>query len=163
MGKAIMPSEHEMNTMRRWKGDISQLGKAEKFFAAVSKMPRLGAKLSSFAFVASFSDTASTLGARANLLTAACAQLTESEALATVLKRMLTVGNTLNEGTRRGGATGFTLNSLLKLTSTKGVDNKTTILDYVVGLMLEKGQGAVIDATLAVLPALDRASRVNSL
>jgi hypothetical protein len=33
---------------------------------------------------------------------------------------MLAVGNVMNEGTRRGGASGFTLDSLMKMVNTKG-------------------------------------------
>jgi hypothetical protein len=33
----------------------------------------------------------------------------------------------MNEGTRQGNASGITLNSLLKLTNTKGADKKTTV------------------------------------
>jgi hypothetical protein len=40
-----------------------------------------------------------------------------------------TAGNYLNGGTARGGAYGFKLDTLGKLESVKGADNKTTLLD----------------------------------
>ncbi len=43
-----------------------------------------------------------------------------SNNLAKLLQRMLLVGNIMNEGTRRGGASGFTLDSLSKMVNTKG-------------------------------------------
>lgn len=47
-------------------------------------------------------------------------QVLASTNLARLLQRMLAVGNVMNEGTRRGGASGFTLDSLLKMVNTKG-------------------------------------------
>jgi len=47
-------------------------------------------------------------------------QVLSSNNLAKLLQRMLQVGNIMNEGTRRGGASGFTLDSLLKMVNTKG-------------------------------------------
>ena len=37
----------------------------------------------------------------------------------------------MNAGTRRGGASGIRLGSLLQIVQTKGRDRKTTVLDYV--------------------------------
>lgn len=87
----------------------------------------------------------SSLSERANLVDRAAKQLMNSEGLANVLRQMLvigilacfarkllrftqlTLGNIMNEGTRQGNASGITLNSLLKLTNTKGADKKTTV------------------------------------
>jgi hypothetical protein len=44
-----------------------------------------------------------------------------SDSLARILQKMLTVGNLMNEGTYRGQASGFTLDSLLKMVHTKGI------------------------------------------
>jgi hypothetical protein len=49
-----------------------------------------------------------------------CVQVLASNNLARLLQRMLVVGNIMNEGTRRGGASGFTLDSLIKMVNTKG-------------------------------------------
>jgi hypothetical protein len=64
-------------------------------------------------------------------------QIMNSDNLALVLQKMLAVGNVMNQGTRQGDASGFTLDSLLKLINTKGVDRKTTVLDYVVRLIYD--------------------------
>lgn len=47
-------------------------------------------------------------------------QIISSDNLARVLQKMLTVGNLMNEGTYRGHASGFSLDSLLKMVHTKG-------------------------------------------
>jgi hypothetical protein len=54
-----------------------------------------------------------------------------------LLQRMLAVGNILNEGTQRGGASGFTLDSLIKMVNTKGAD-KSSLLDYVVKSLFDR-------------------------
>jgi len=46
------------------------------------------------------------------------------------LESVLAVGNAMNAGTYNESS-GFTLDSLLKLTQVKGNDKKTTVLDYV--------------------------------
>lgn len=47
-------------------------------------------------------------------------QVLASNNLTRLLQRMLAVGNIMNEGTRKGGASGFTLDSLMKMVNTKG-------------------------------------------
>ena len=58
---------------------------------------------------------------------------------------MLAVGNIMNEGTHRGRASGFTVDSLIKMVNTKGVDKKTTILDYVVKSTIDRGDGHLLE------------------
>ena len=45
----------------------------------------------------------------------------------------------MNAGTRKGGVSGFTLDSLLTLGTTKGVDKKTTLMDYLAAMVEKKG------------------------
>lgn len=45
---------------------------------------------------------------------------------------MLKTGNRMNDGTYRGGAQAFKLDTLLKLSDVKGTDSKTTLLHFVV-------------------------------
>ncbi len=49
-------------------------------------------------------------------------QILASDGLTRILRRMLAVGNVMNAGTRRGRAGGFSLDSLLKMLQTKGID-----------------------------------------
>lgn len=63
----------------------------------------------------------------------------ESKKLARVLESVLAIGNAMNSGGGRAVA-GFTLDSLLKLTTTRSADKKTTVLDYLCR-MVEKKHG----------------------
>jgi hypothetical protein len=80
--------------------------------------------------------------------------------LAAVLQKLLAVGNVMNEGTYQGSAAGFTLDSLLKLTTTKGVDKKTSVLDIVTRMLGEQGNTEMLDFP-EELRDLQEASRYN--
>lgn len=58
-----------------------------------------------------------------------------SAALRRVLELTLALGNFLNGGTAKGGAWGFRLDSLSKLTGTKTADGKSTLLHYMARLL----------------------------
>lgn len=47
-----------------------------------------------------------------------------------IMKLILKLGNLLNQGTARGSAVGFKLDSLLKLTDTRATNNKMTLMHY---------------------------------
>ena len=58
--------------------------------------------------------------AKAKALVAACKEVLSSDKLERLLKKMLAVGNVMNQGTFRGQASGFTVDSLLRMIQTKG-------------------------------------------
>ena len=80
-----------------------------------------------------------------------------------MLRKMLAVGNIMNQGTRNGRAVGFTLDSMLKMVHTKGVDKKTTVLDYVVKSLLDKEDGeSTINNLIEDLGNVEMTARVGS-
>lgn len=62
----------------------------------------------------------------------ACQELRNSRLFKKLLEAVLKTGNRMNDGTFRGGAQAFKLDTLLKLSDVKGVDGKTTLLHFVV-------------------------------
>jgi hypothetical protein len=62
----------------------------------------------------------------------ACEELRHSRLFKKLLEAVLKTGNRMNDGTFRGGAQAFKLDTLLKLADVKGVDGKTTLLHFVV-------------------------------
>lgn len=48
------------------------------------------------------------------------------------MKNVLAIGNAMNDGTWKGGAVGFKLSSLMRLSQTKSSDGSSTVLDYLV-------------------------------
>ncbi|XP_006367941.1 formin-like protein 5, partial [Solanum tuberosum] len=71
-------------------------------------------------------------GASYFMLQAACTELRKSRLFHKLLEAVLKTGNRMNDGTFRGGAQAFKLDTLLKLSDVKGIDGKTTLLHFVV-------------------------------
>lgn len=61
----------------------------------------------------------------------ACNELRNSRLFLKLLEAVLKTGNRMNDGTYRGGAQAFKLDTLLKLSDVKGTDGKTTLLHFV--------------------------------
>ncbi len=89
-------------------------------------------------------DTCDSGSLKARKLVEACNEIITSDKLARVLQKMLAVGNVMNQGTFRGNATGFTVDSLLRMIKMKGADKKTTVLDYVVKSLFDRGEERVL-------------------
>ena len=75
------------------------------------------------------------------VLAAACAELRDCPPFMKLLQAVLELGNHLNQGTQRGAAAGFRLDTLLKLADVKGVDRKTSLLHFVVKQVRGGGGG----------------------
>lgn len=54
------------------------------------------------------------------------------------MQTILSLGNALNQGTARGSAIGFRLDSLLKLTDTRARNNKMTLMHYLCKVLADK-------------------------
>lgn len=65
-------------------------------------------------------------------LQVACGKLKNSRVFLKLLEAVLKTGNRMNDGTYRGGAQAFKLDTLLKLADVRGTDGKTTLLHFVV-------------------------------
>ena len=92
-------------------------------------------------FMLRFPPRARELREQLRTFIAACDDVKMSKKLRVILGVVLKVGNQLNQG---GKTRAFTLDSLLKLSTTKAFDNKTTVLDYLVKVVM-KHQGAALD------------------
>jgi len=122
-------------------GDAARANDAvERFFYetvhAVDSHPALGTlqnlkkRLACFADALQAPEAAEAAMISAAVLVQAADAARYSPGLQDVLKRLLDVGNALNEGTARGGAAGFKLSSLQRISGTKSADNATTVLEF---------------------------------
>ena len=75
-----------------------------------------------------------------------------SPALKKVLQMTLALGNYLNGGTNKGAAWGFKLDTLSKLSGTKTVDNKSTLLHYIAGPLASAGWHISFYASTCLCP-----------
>ncbi|KAG6389555.1 hypothetical protein SASPL_151026 [Salvia splendens] len=115
------PTKEEIELLKNYKGDMENLGKCEQFFMELMKVPRVEAKLRVFSFKIQFSS-----------------QVKNSVKLKRIMQTILSLGNALNQGTARGSAVGFRLDSLPKLAETRARNNKLTLIHYLCKVIDEK-------------------------
>ena len=141
----ILPTDQEIRVVLGHRGSDADFGPAELFARSMGEVVRPQAKLSCLVLMKTFDQNCSDLTAQLEVVTRACDQAAGSKRLAELLTQVLAVGNVMNEGTQKGDAIGFTIDSLLKLTQTKSVCKKLTVLDYIVDAILEKDDQSPID------------------
>ncbi|ESR53901.1 hypothetical protein CICLE_v10024009mg, partial [Citrus x clementina] len=100
------------------------------YFLELMKVPRVESKLRVFAFKIQFGFQISEFRKNLNTVNSACEEVRNSIKLKEIMKKILYLGNTLNQGTARGSAVGFKLDSLLKLTDTRASNSKMTLMHY---------------------------------
>ena len=137
---ALLPSQDEIKNLREYKGQENSLGRAEKFLLAISRIPNFGQKLQTFAFILQFADIANELREALIGLGTACKDIVNNKKLANIMKRLLAVGNLLNEGAGNPKAAGITLDSLLKTATKTGTDGKTKVIDVVVANFMKQDE-----------------------
>jgi hypothetical protein len=111
---------------------------------AIQYVPDLPLRLDCFITCSHFGANASSGVKSARKVIEACNEVISSDKLARVLQKMLAVGNIMNQGTFRGNATGFTVDSLVRMINMKGADKKTSVLDYVVKSLYDRGEERVL-------------------
>ncbi|KAF8115619.1 hypothetical protein N665_0025s0087 [Sinapis alba] len=124
------PVKEEMDLLKNYTGDKENLGKCEQYFLELMKVPRVESKLRVFSFKIQFSTQITEVRNFLEVVKFACQEVRTSKKLREVMKMILYLGNTLNQGTARGGAVGFKLDSLLILSDTRAADRKMTLMQY---------------------------------
>lgn len=124
------PTKEEMELLKNYTGKRENLGKCEQFFLELMKVPRVEAKLRVFCFKIQFNAQTADIRKSLYAVDAACEEIRNSNKLKEIMKKILYLGNTLNQGTARGAAVGFRLDSLLKLTDTRATNNRMTLMHY---------------------------------
>lgn len=112
--------------------DVDQVENLIKF------CPRVESKLRVFSFKIQFHSQVSDLKNSLNAVNAASEEIRSSVKLKRIMQTILTLGNGLNQGTARGSAIGFRLDSLLKLTETRARNNKMTLMHYLCKVLDDK-------------------------
>ncbi|CAK8565252.1 unnamed protein product [Lathyrus sativus] len=153
------PTKEEMDLLKAYTGDKENLGKCEQFFMELMKVPRVEAKLRVFCFKIQFQCQITEFNKCLNLVNSACEEVRNSVKLKEIMKKILYLGNALNQGTARGSAVGFKLDSLLKLTDTRASNSKMTLMHYLCKVLAEKSP-ALLDFHLD-LGSVDTASKIQ--
>ncbi|XP_055822898.1 formin-like protein 13 isoform X2 [Solanum dulcamara] len=131
------PTKEEMETLKGYKGEKEKLGRCEQFMLELMQVPRTESKLRVFSFKIQFESQVSELRKSLNIVNSAADQIKGSSKLKRIMQTILSLGNALNQGTARGSAVGFRLDSLLKLTETRARNNKMTLMHYLCKIQLK--------------------------
>ncbi|CAI9088523.1 OLC1v1022864C1 [Oldenlandia corymbosa var. corymbosa] len=128
----MAPTSDEELKLRVYSGDLSRLGPAERFLKVLVDIPFAFKRLELLLFMCTLQEEVSMVTESFKTLEAACTELRKSRLFLKLLEAVLKTGNRMNDGTFRGGAQAFKLDTLLKLSDVKGLDGKTTLLHFVV-------------------------------
>ena len=122
----------------------SELCEYEKFIFEMTKIKQQKEKAGALLFKLQFSQRKAELESNIALLSNACDELEKSDKFKDILKLVLEFGNRLNTAgqARKGKVSGITLESINKLSETKGLgDGKgTTVLEFIVKNILEQNE-----------------------
>jgi hypothetical protein len=151
----LLPTTAEMKQLQEHSGSLEALGRAELFFVAILKVNRFAAKLSVCLFIEQFETQALELQCMQDQFIHTCSNIVESKKLAEILKRLLIVGNLVNEGAGKPKASGITLDSLLKAANKTGRDRKTRVIDVVIGNVLKSNEDGSSIEFWADIPTLN--------
>ncbi|TKY73114.1 Formin protein 13 [Spatholobus suberectus] len=115
------PKKEEIEVLKGYTGEKEKLGRCEQCFLELMKVPRVESKLRVFSFKIQFHS-----------------QIKNSVKLKRIMQTILSLGNALNQGTAKGSAIGFRLDSLLKLTETRARNKKITLMHYLCKVLADK-------------------------
>ncbi|XP_071699144.1 formin-like protein 17 [Rutidosis leptorrhynchoides] len=132
------PTKEEMELIKAYEGEKNALGKCELFYMELMKVPRSEAKLRVFSYKLQFTTQVSDLRKNLNDVYLSVEQIRSSLKFRRVMQTILSLGNALNQGTARGAAVGFKLDSLLKLNETRAKNNKMTLMHYLCKVLADQ-------------------------
>ncbi|XP_039162899.1 formin-like protein 11 [Eucalyptus grandis] len=144
----MVPTKEEEAKLNGYKGDIDELGSAEKFIKSLLSIPFAFQRVEAMLYKETFDDEIAHLKNSFLVLEEACKELRSSRLFLKLLEAVLKTGNRMNVGTIRGGAKAFKLDALLKLADVKGTDGKTTLLHFVVQEMVRSEGIRVSDSIM---------------
>ncbi|CAD5331106.1 unnamed protein product [Arabidopsis thaliana] len=147
------------SVLDNYTGDKTTLGKCEQYFLELMKVPRVEAKLRVFSFKFQFGTQITEFKKSLNAVNSACEEVRSSQKLKEIMKKILYLGNTLNQGTARGAAVGFKLDSLSKLSDTRAANSKMTLMHYLCKVLASKA--SVLLDFPKDLESLESASKIQ--
>uniref|UniRef100_A0A0D3FBJ7 Formin-like protein n=1 Tax=Oryza barthii TaxID=65489 RepID=A0A0D3FBJ7_9ORYZ len=132
------PTKEEMELLKGFTGNKENLGKCEQFFLEMMKVPRVESKLRILSFKIKFLTQVADLKNSLNTINSVAEEVRNSVKLKRVMQTILSLGNALNQGTARGSAVGFRLDSLLKLIDIRARNNRMTLMHYLCKVLSDK-------------------------
>ena len=125
------PTEEEQNACNAYQGSTSNLSKESAFVYALSDIPHVQSRLRCAKTIVCFDSDADRVREVFNAYKAKQDMLMNSDGLKKLMEIILAIGNYLNGESARGGAWGFSVDHLSKLSQTKSSDNSKNLMTYV--------------------------------
>ncbi|KAK4426415.1 Formin-like protein 6 [Sesamum alatum] len=147
----MAPTKEEEIKLKQYSDESSKLGLAERFLKAILDIPFAFKRVEVLLYRANFDTEVKYLRKSFQTLEEASEELKNSRLFLKLLEAVLRTGNLMNNGTNRGDAKAFKLDTLLKLVDIKGTDGKTTLLHFVVQEII-RSEGAGPNRTTDSLP-----------
>ncbi|KAL3270450.1 hypothetical protein HHI36_021001 [Cryptolaemus montrouzieri] len=154
-----LPPVDQLNKLQQFKDCYKDLTEAEQFCVKISEVKRLLPRLKSLSFKHHYQEMVQDTKPDIVAATAACDEVRKSKKFARILELILLLGNYMNTGSRNAQAFGFEMSFLTKLTGTKDVNNKETLLHFIVETV-EKKFPELLNF-YDEMPHIDKASRVS--
>ncbi|XP_031777153.1 protein diaphanous isoform X5 [Nasonia vitripennis] len=154
-----LPPPDQLTKLLNYKDQYDDLTEAEQFCVKVSQIKRLLPRLRSLSFMLKYDELVQDVKPDIVAGTAACEEVMNSKKFAKILELILLLGNYMNSGSKNGQAFGFEISFLTKLTSTKDIENKQTLLHYLVDTIERKFPDCL--NFFEELGHVDKASRVS--
>ncbi|CAD8195705.1 unnamed protein product [Paramecium pentaurelia] len=127
----ITPTEDEIGTVQSFDGDKELLGNPEKYILKISQLKGFSIRIKALKFSCQYVEYVTDLDAQITSLDV-FNDLLSMGWVTQLIEYSLAVGNYLNGQSAKGGAWGFKLEQIEKLTDVKGQDNKSNVLQYVI-------------------------------
>ncbi|NP_001361393.1 delphilin-like isoform X1 [Xenopus laevis] len=123
------PDEEERQRFEAYTGNPSKLSEPDQFALQMMSVPEYKMRLRSLLFKSTLQEKTEEIRASCDCILKASSELKNSKKLAKILEFVLAMGNYLNDGQpKTNRTTGFKINFLTELNTTKTVDGKFTFL-----------------------------------
>jgi hypothetical protein len=139
--REYLPTHGEAQALRAHKGDTAAWGPAERYMHAMLDLPQAASRIGCMIHKQQFPSLVHSCKAQLAQLEMACEDVKNCARLKKVLKTILKVGNQMDDGAPHAG---LTMESLLKLQSTKAFDKKTSVLQYVVCVIAKQDPDSLL-------------------
>ena len=135
----LIPSGDEVERLKAFDGNVEKLAKPDQYFREISTIPRLQGRFEAMVFRRRYVMILAEIMPDLGVLRSATLELRGSERLRAVLGVVLAVGNAMNGGTFRGGAAGFRLDALVKVSHMQTHTSRTSLKDQLGETRTAKG------------------------
>ncbi|XP_029464935.1 inverted formin-2-like isoform X2 [Rhinatrema bivittatum] len=134
----ILPEKHEIENLKSYQAEKDKLANIDQFCLLLLEIPGLQLRTECMLLCEEVPVILEMLRPQSQLILAACESLLASRRLPVFCRMILKLGNFLNYGKDKGNASGFKINSLLKLADVKGNQPCVTLLHHILEGLEEK-------------------------